>query len=81
MKTWLLILINVLEQCAGAKILAIAPMPLRSHFMVIEQVIIELANKGHEVTFYTPYKQSKPVPRLKEIILPDMQEFIVGKCN
>lgn len=77
--TWVLVLVGAIQLCAGSKILAIVQMPSRSHHNLLERLVIELTKKNHEVTFITPYKQSKPVKNLKEIIIPDLYKNMTGK--
>lgn len=75
---WLLALAGAIQLCAGSKILAIVQMPSRSHHNLLERLVIELTKKGHEVTLITPYKQSKPVKNLKEIIIPDLYKNLTA---
>lgn len=76
---WFLAFAGALQVSAGAKILALVPMPARSHHNLFERLVIELAKKGHEVTYVSSFKQSKPVKNLREIILPDIHKELLSK--
>lgn len=76
---WLLIFAGAIQLCAGAKILALTPMPTRSHYNLFARLVIELTQKGHEVTIVSAFKQSKPVKNLKEVILPNLYKDLIGK--
>lgn len=76
---WLVFFVGVIQLCAGSKILAIVQMPSRSHHNLLERLVIELTKKDHQVTLITPYKQSKPVKNLKEIIIPDLYKNLTGE--
>lgn len=79
MKSIWIFLACALQFAAGAKILSIITAPSRSHHNVIERLVIELAKRGHEVTFVTPFKQPKPVPNLREVIIPYMHQEMRSK--
>lgn len=51
------------------KILGVFPFPSRSHYAMIDPVMVRLAEKGHSVSLYSPYAQRKPVPNLREFSL------------
>ncbi|KAH8264302.1 hypothetical protein KR038_006357, partial [Drosophila bunnanda] len=56
----------------GAKILAPFFLPVRSHFMMTNAIIRELVQRGHEVTFITPYSLAKENlgANYTEVLLP-----------
>lgn len=45
------------------KILAIFPQQSRSHFVMYERLLKELAERGHEVDVVSHFPQKKPIPR------------------
>lgn len=51
----------------SSNILAIFPTPLKSHFIVFDALLIELANRGHNVTVVTPFIKSKQITNYNEI--------------
>lgn len=54
----LLMLLSSLGQ--GAEILAIIPVFMRSHFVVIQPLLEALASRGHNVTVYSCFPQERP---------------------
>lgn len=68
-----ILLIMLLVNCSlGAKILAFMATASRSHFIVEEPVLRELAKRGHEVTVVTSFKQSgEPLTNYRYIEIPD----------
>lgn len=76
---WILVLVGAIHVCAGSRILVIVPMPARSHSILFERLVIELAKKGHQVTYISSFKQSEDVPNLEEIVLPNLHTFLIRK--
>nr|XP_017035577.1 UDP-glycosyltransferase UGT5 [Drosophila kikkawai] len=56
----------------GARILAPFFLPVRSHFMMTNAIIRELVQRGHEVTFITPFSLAKENlgANYTEVLLP-----------
>lgn len=54
---WFLISSALLHTCGASRILALFPYPLKSHFIVFEALLLELAKRGHDVTVITPFPQ------------------------
>lgn len=77
--SWIFVFAAGIQFGAGEKILAIVAMTSRSHYNLMESLCLQLTNKGHEVTLIAPFKQLKPVPRLKEIFLPNLHEEFMSK--
>ena len=55
------------------KILTIYHIPTGSHYILASRLVKEIAKKGHEVTFITPYPSKMPVKNVKEIPLEGLQ--------
>lgn len=53
----------------GAKILGIFPFHARSHAFVASALMLELANRGHEVTVISYNPQKEKVANYTEIIV------------
>ncbi|XP_047019648.1 UDP-glucosyltransferase 2-like [Helicoverpa zea] len=53
----------------GYKILALLPYPGKSHHMVFEPVLNELANRGHEVTVVSFFPSAKPIKNRRDVSL------------
>lgn len=75
---WIFIFITAFQFGGGEKILGIVSMPSKSHYHLFERLFIELTKKGHEVTLITPFKQSQPVPKFKEIFIPNLYENFIS---
>jgi glucuronosyltransferase len=63
----LLLSIFVAHGAHGAKILGIFPLPGKSHFIVSSALLKELANRGHQVTVYSPFPEKSPIPNYTNI--------------
>ncbi|KAH8407726.1 hypothetical protein KR222_011450 [Zaprionus bogoriensis] len=75
--TWKLLLLGLLalqqlEISAGSRILAPFFFPGKSHFMMTNALIRELVQRGHEVTFITPFSLAKEQlgANYTEILIP-----------
>lgn len=47
----------------GAKILAIFPVPVKSHFVMTKTILTALAKNGHEIDLYTIFPEETKIPR------------------
>jgi glucuronosyltransferase len=63
----LLLSIFVAHEAHGARILAIFPLPAKSHFAVSSALLKELANRGHQVTVLSPFPEKSPIPNYTDI--------------
>lgn len=64
------ILISV-NLCASYKILVVMPHPGHSHFMVFENLFIELSKRGHELTVISHFPLKNPIPNYRDVSLRD----------
>ncbi|XP_058445384.1 UDP-glucosyltransferase 2-like [Malaya genurostris] len=55
---------------SGYRILSIAVSPSRSHVIVQEALVKELARRGHQVTMVSPFPSTKPIENYREITVP-----------
>ncbi|KAJ3642461.1 hypothetical protein Zmor_025249 [Zophobas morio] len=55
------------------KILTLFHIPIKSHHILASKLVKELARKGHEVTFVTPFPEKTPEKNVKEISLEGLQ--------
>lgn len=56
------------------KFLAMLPVTSRSHYYIGSNLMKALAAKGHEVTVISPFKEDKPIPNFKEVLLESSWE-------
>ncbi|KAF2883590.1 hypothetical protein ILUMI_22585 [Ignelater luminosus] len=49
------------------RFLGLFPLPIKSHFFVVEKLMKVLTEKGHEVDVLSPFPQEKPIPRYNDI--------------
>ncbi|XP_049808951.1 UDP-glucosyltransferase 2-like [Schistocerca nitens] len=63
----LVILLLAVGGSECAKILAASPFPAISHVLPMRHIVLELARRGHDVTFITPDPIKKPIKNLTEI--------------
>ncbi|PNF23012.1 UDP-glucuronosyltransferase 2B33 [Cryptotermes secundus] len=61
-----LVIIGV-EGVKGARILGLFPLPSFSHFAVPSALLKELANRGHQVTVYSPFPEKSPISNYTNI--------------
>lgn len=57
----------------GAKILAIFPSPGYSQYFVGEPLLIQLAERGHQITLISFYKPKRPVNNINSIEVGELQ--------
>lgn len=62
----------------SANILAIFPTQMKSHFIVGQQLLKELALSGHDVTVICPFKVKNPPKTYHEIITTIPNESYEG---
>ena len=60
--------VNV-QQSWGLRILGLFPFHAYSHFIICEELMIELAAKGHQVDVYSHFPQNKPLPNYTDFSL------------
>lgn len=58
----------------SAKILGVFHMAAHSHFQLGDTIFRELARKGHEVTFISPYASKTPTKNLKDVVITGIAE-------
>ncbi|RZC32757.1 UDPGT and/or Glyco tran 28 C domain containing protein, partial [Asbolus verrucosus] len=56
----LLLFVLILNNAQSAKILGIFPVPAPSHYILGSALMKGLAEKGHDVTFISPYREKNP---------------------
>ena len=59
---------NVQQSC-GLRILGLFPLHVYSHFVICEELMRELAAKGHQVDVYSHFPQNKPLPNYTDFSL------------
>nr|CAD7458383.1 unnamed protein product [Timema tahoe] len=62
-------LVLVLE-VKGARILAIFPMPFKSHMILYSPFLEELVRRGHEITVISAYPRDTKLANFTDIVLP-----------
>ncbi|EDW84181.2 uncharacterized protein Dwil_GK13997 [Drosophila willistoni] len=68
------LLLASLANVWGYSYLILAPTASKSHYTVMSSLAKGLAAAGHEVTYISPFSQSKPVKNLTEITTPNVIE-------
>ncbi|XP_972349.3 UDP-glycosyltransferase UGT5-like isoform X1 [Tribolium castaneum] len=64
-----LVFCALLSLCNGYKILAVFPTPFHSHCTLASKLVTELAKRGHEVTYLSPFPKKTQTKNLREISL------------
>lgn len=81
---WLQVLVVVASALAGtqaARILAVFPVPARSHWMLERPFLLQLAARGHHVTVVTPYATEGKPSNWREVIIPEVKHLLGGAAN
>jgi len=76
-----LALAMVLHMAAPAKILTILPVKVRSHSILFDRLLKEMAIRGHEITYLTPFESKTPTKNIEEIMIPDCRELFFGRSH
>ncbi|XP_049840047.1 UDP-glycosyltransferase UGT5-like [Schistocerca gregaria] len=76
-----LVLACALASAHAASLLAIFPVPGRSHWMLERRYLEQLAARGHQVTVITPYKSDSAPSNWREVIVPDVKHLLGGSAN
>ncbi|XP_049859784.1 UDP-glucosyltransferase 2-like [Schistocerca gregaria] len=77
----LLLLLLAVGGSEGAKILAASPFPAISHVLPMRQIVLELAKRGHEVTFISTDPMKKPIKNLTEVDISPAYKFLRKSVN
>ncbi|GAB0099697.1 hypothetical protein DMENIID0001_155840 [Sergentomyia squamirostris] len=72
---FLLYLNHLGGKCLGERILAVFPVPCRSNAMVGDTLVLELANRGHQVTYLSPFRLRQKRENIGEIFIEGAEEF------
>lgn len=75
--TLVLLVVVVIGSCFGERIVVLYPMGSKSHFYAVMPVIEKLAERGHNVTVFTPFKGIiKTIPNAKEVVLDTVTKHL-----
>lgn len=80
LKVWVL-MASIVASCDSARILVIQTASAYSHKIVMEPLVVELAARGHDVTFVTCFPHSPPLPNLREIDISHLALPIVSNFS
>ncbi|KOC60177.1 Ecdysteroid UDP-glucosyltransferase [Habropoda laboriosa] len=69
------------SRCNGLRILGLFPLNGKSHWVMGEQLMISLANRGHQVDVVTHFPLKKPPANYREISLEGSLEPVVNNMN
>lgn len=58
-----LLFVSFLQICQNYRILGLFPIQGKSHIIMFERLMKELAERGHEVDVLSHFPQKKPIPR------------------
>ncbi|KAJ3642467.1 hypothetical protein Zmor_025253 [Zophobas morio] len=71
----LLFFVTFIGFCSCSKILFLSQLPTKSHYILASKLVKEMAKKGHEVTFITPYASTTQVKNINQIPLEGLQKI------
>ena len=64
-----------LKEAKSAKILSVSVFSTKSHKITYEKILIELANRGHQVTYVGPLPSGKNITNLREVLAFSPEEL------
>lgn len=70
-----LILLVSLSQIQSAKILGVFPYPSKSHSILGQSLFVELAKRGHSVTYLSPFPLKKPHENYRDVAITSQDLF------
>jgi hypothetical protein len=77
-----LLVLLLVTGCYGARILGVFPFPSNSHMIIQRTLMLELADRGHQVTEVTPFLESKILPNYTQIeVKADFAKATGGNCK
>lgn len=59
----------------GYRVLGVFPIPMKSHYYVGRGLMQGLAERGHEVTVISPFKEKKPIKNYNEIFIDNSYDL------
>lgn len=62
-----LIFLAYVNITTSSKILAVLPVSVKSHYALPDRLLVRLAELGHDVTVYSPFPKSVPIPNYTEV--------------
>jgi hypothetical protein len=76
---WLVMLVLLLvAQSHGARILGVFPFPARSHLIVHKALMFELARRGHQITVVSAFPENKPISNYTDITVKSDINVLTG---
>lgn len=79
-KTVLVVWLIFVYSTEASRILGVFPVPQYSHYTLGNRLMVALAEKGHDVTIITPFKEKNPPKFYREIFLEGAVEEDQGQC-
>lgn len=70
-----LLALNNFELVSSARILGVFPYLSKSHTILVQPIFIELAKRGHEVTFLSPFPMKNPPKNYRDVALTNPKMF------
>lgn len=69
------VICSLLPIVFGYRILGVYPTPLKSHYYVGQRLMQGLAERGHEVTVMSPFKEKKRIKNYNEIFIDNSYDW------
>lgn len=81
MKLVFVLLAFAIALADSAKILAVFPVPAKSHYAIGEATMRALNEAGHEVTMISAFEPKKPMKNYRQITIENLIEAMAeGEC-
>lgn len=73
-----LLFLTTASTCSGARILGIVLMPSKSHDILVSRLLKELAERGHKVTYITPFSDHETTANFTLLHIQDLKKSVEG---
>lgn len=73
----ILLLLHNIDIISSANVLAIVPLPSKSHWIFSRPLLMELVKSGHNITIISPYPVKNPPKNYHDVGMPELDEMFI----
>lgn len=73
----IVLLVNSIDLTLSANILAVVPLPSKSHWIFSRPLLLELVKSGHNVTIISPYPVKDPPKNYHDVGMPELDDMFI----
>ncbi|KAF6203897.1 hypothetical protein GE061_002234 [Apolygus lucorum] len=80
---WMVMLavVNSSQVPKPSRILAVVPMPWKSHHFVFQTIIKAMAARGHQIDYLTPFRIENAPPNIRHLVIKDTFAETIGSVE